>query len=73
MHRGDGEWRHVGISPSALSKKGQRGQRCLFITGVGAGKFLGCEGFCPNFPKLARKVFWATFAYKFSPTNIMKT
>ena len=31
------------------------------------------KDFCPNFPKLARKVFCATFAYKFSPTKIMKT
>jgi len=28
--------------------------------------------FCPNSPKLARKRFCATFAYKFSPTQIMK-
>jgi len=34
---------------------------------------LGCKGFCPNFPKLARKVFCATFACKFSPTKVMKT
>jgi len=29
------------VSPSALSKEGQRGRRCLFIIGVGAGKYLG--------------------------------
>jgi len=42
MHRDAGEWRHGGsISPSALSKVGQWGWRCLFIIGVAAGKFLG--------------------------------
>jgi len=35
--------------------------------------FWGCEDFCPNFPKLARKSCCATFAYKFFPTKIMKT
>jgi len=46
MHRDSGELRHgEGILPSALSKEGQRGRRCFFIIGVGAGKFLGCEGF----------------------------
>jgi len=74
MHRDAGEWRHgEGISSPALSKEGQGERRCLFIIGVGAGKFWWCEGFCPNLPKLARKVFCATFAYKFSPTKIMKT
>ena len=62
-----------GHFPLCPFKRGQRGRRCLFIIGVGAGKFLGCEGCCPNFPKLARKVFCGTFAYKYSPTSIMKT
>jgi len=35
--------------------------------------FRVAKDFCPNFPKLAWKVFCATFAYKFSPTKIMKT
>jgi len=61
------------VSPSARSKEGQRGRNCLFIIGVGAGKFSGCEGFCSDFPKLAEKFFCATFASKFSPTKIMKT
>jgi len=40
MHRKAGEWRHDdGIFQTALSKEGQREQRCLFIIGVGAGKF----------------------------------
>jgi len=64
-------WR--GHFPSALSKQWQRERRYLFIIGVGTGKFWGCEGFCPNFPKLARKVFCATFAYNYSPTKFMKT
>jgi len=69
-----GEWRHGGvIFPSAFSKEWHQERRYLFITGVGVGKFLGCEEFSPNFPKLDRKVFCATFAYKFSPTKIMKT
>jgi len=59
--------------PSARSKEGQRGRRCLFIIRVGAGKFSGCEGFSLDFPKLARKVFCTTFVSKFSPTKIVKT
>jgi len=31
------------------------------------------KDFCPNFPKLPRKVFCATFDYTFSPTKIIKT
>jgi len=31
------------------------------------------KDFCPNFPKLPRKGFCATFAYKFSPTKIITT
>jgi len=71
MYRDAGEWRHSegSISPSVLSKQGQWGWRCLFTIGVGVGQFLGCEEFCPNFPKLARKVFCETFAYKFSSTR----
>jgi len=60
-----------GISQTALSKEGQRARRCLFITGVGAGKILACQGFVrisPNF----LEVFCATFAYKFSPTKMWR-
>ena len=40
-HRDAGRWRHgKGIHPSVLSKGEQRGRRCLFIIGLGAGKFL---------------------------------
>jgi len=63
-------WR--GHFPLCPFKIGRTGRRCLFIIGVGAGKFLGCERFCPNFPRLARKVFWATSAYNFSPTKVVK-
>jgi len=73
IHRDAGGWRHgEDISHSVLSKEGQRRRRSYFIMGVGAGKFLGCEGFCPNFTKLTRKVFCATFACTFSPTKIIK-
>jgi len=61
-----------GISSSALSKEGQQTRRCIFIIGVGTSKSLGCDGFCPNFSKLVRKVFCATFVYKFFSTKIMK-
>jgi len=65
MHRLAGEWRNgEGISPSALLKEWQRERRCLFIIGVGAGKFWGCEGFCLNLPKFARKVFVQIFSQK---------
>jgi len=53
--------------PSARSKEGQRGRRCLFIIRVGAGKFSGCEGFSPDFPKLARKVFVQLLSLNFLP------
>jgi len=44
MQKDTGEWRHdEDISPSALSKEGQRGRRWLFIIGVGAGKFWRCK------------------------------
>ena len=45
---------------------------CLFI-GVGASKFWGCEKCLPEFHQTCQKNFCATFAYKFSPTKIMKT
>jgi len=35
--------------------------------------FWGAKDFFPNFPKLVRKVFCASFAYRFSPTMMMKT
>jgi len=60
-----------GYFPLCPFKRRAKGWRCLFIIGVGAGKFSGCEGFCPNFPKLARKIFCATFAYNFSLTKVI--
>ena len=73
MHRDAGRLRHGGgIHPSVLSKWKQRGRSGLIIIGLGAGKVLGCEGFFPEFPQTPRKVFCATFVYKFSPTKIIK-
>jgi len=74
MHRDAGKWRHSKcISPSVLSKERQRRWRYIFIIGAEAGKVLGVwRFFFQNFPKLSRKVFCVTFAYKFSPTKIIK-
>ena len=44
--------------------------RCI---GVRAKKYLGCEGFFPEFPPTCPKDLCATFAYKFSSKNIMKS
>jgi len=64
MHRaaGNGE----GISPSALSKKEQWGRRCLFIIGVGAGKFLGAKDSARISPNLSEKFF-----VQLLPTNFL--
>jgi len=59
------------IVPLPFQKR-ENGAEVPFHHSVGAGKFLGCEGFFPNFHKLAPKVFCATFAYKFSPTKVVK-
>ena len=68
MHRKAEEWTHgEGISQTALSKEGQWEWRCLSIIGDGAGQFLACEGFCPNFPKLSWKVFFVQLL----PTNFL--
>jgi len=42
--------------------------RCISSEIFGVAK-----DFCQNFPKLSRKVFCATFTYKFFPTKIMRT
>jgi len=66
MHRDAGEWRHVeGIPPLSFQKRGNGSGEAfsVFIIGV-AGKFLGCEGFFPNFPNLAQKVFLCNFCLK---------
>ena len=44
-------WGHFPLCPF------KRGATGAVIIGLGAGKFLGCEGFCPDFPKRARKGF----------------
>ena len=54
-------------------KWGATGSEVPFHHRCRSRQILGCEGFWPNFPKLALKVYCATFAYKFSPTKIMKT
>ena len=41
--------------------------------GAGASKFLGVRKLFPEFYQTCPKHFCATFAYKFSPTKIMKT
>jgi len=57
MHRDAGEWRQgEGISPSALSKEGQRWRRCLFIIGVRAiANFLSAKDFALSTPNLPEK------------------
>ena len=52
--------------PLCLYKRVATGRRCLFIISVGAGKFLGCEGFCrisQNLPE--------TFFVQLLPTNFL--
>jgi len=55
---------HLSLCPF---KRGQRGWRCLFIIGVRAGKFLGCEGFLPKFSQIPRKVFMQLLPTDFLP------
>ena len=50
---------HCGTSCVALSAS--KRTRAPLAIGVRAGKFLGCQGFLPNFPKLARKVLPTDF------------
>jgi len=58
-------WRgHFTLCPF---KRGATGAEVPFHHSVGAGKFLVCEGFCPNFPKLARKVFVKPLPANFLP------
>jgi len=64
MHRDAGKVK--GISPSALSKGGQGGRRCLFIIGAGAGKFLGAKDSSRISPILPEKFF-----VQLLPTNFL--
>jgi len=48
-------------------QKGQRVWRCLSIICVRAGKFVGCEGFLPEFPQIPRKVI-----VQLLPTNFLQ-
>jgi len=55
-------------------QKGSNGTEVPFHHRFNSRENFGvAKDFCPNFPKLSRKVFCATFTYKFSPTKIMKT
>jgi len=64
MHVDAEKWEHLSLCPF---KRGQRGWKCLFIVGVGAGKFLGCEGFLPEFPQIPRNVFVQLLPSNFVP------
>jgi len=73
MHRDDGRWRHGGdIHPSVLSKEEQRGRRCLFIIGLGAGTFSGLRRIFSRISPNFHEVFCATFSYKFSPQRLLR-
>jgi len=60
-----------GISPSVISKGGNGLQVPFHQWCRSRQIFGGAKDFFPNFPKLARKVFCATLAYKVSPTKII--
>jgi len=62
MHRDTGEWRHGGrISPSALSKGAMEVEVPFHHRRRSRQIFGSAKDFCPNFPKLAQKVFCAIF------------
>jgi len=75
MHRDAGRWRDGGGNhPSVLSKGDQRGAEVPFHHRFRSmGIFGVAKDFCPNFPKLSRKVFCVTFTYKIFPTKMIKT
>jgi len=62
--------------PKTETAVGQRSNKRVEGTGVGAGEFLGFRKIfarvCPNLPE-KRKVFRQLFVRTFSPTQIMKT
>jgi len=63
----------AGEFPPVLSKSGAMGSEVPFHLWCSSrGNFRGAKDLFPNFPKLARKVFSTTFAYKVSPTKIIK-
>ena len=45
--------------------------KCSLCIGVGAGTFLGCEGFLPEFPQTCLQSFCATFADNFPPIRTL--
>jgi len=62
--------RMSGHSSLCPFKRGPTEAEVIFHHRIRSRQTLGLgEDFCPNLPKLARKVFCATFAYKFSPTK----
>ena len=71
VHRDVGRWRHDGgIYPLFFQKGSNRGGGAFHHWFRSRQVFGVAKDFFPNFPKLPRKAFCATFAYKFSPTKI---
>jgi len=63
----------LGHSSLCSFKRGATGAKVPFHHRFKSREIFGvAKDFCPNFPKLSRKVFCATITYKFSPTKIMK-
>jgi len=59
--------------PLSFSKEEQWGRRCLFYHRFRSRNIFGVvKDFCPNFSKLPRKVFCATFSYKLSPQRSLR-
>jgi len=55
--------------PPLPFQKKDNGAEVPFHHSVGAGKFFGCERFCPNLPKLAWKVFVQLLPTNFLPQS----
>ena len=74
MHRDAGRWKHgEGIHTPVLSKEEQGGRWCLFHHRFRSRHiFRVAKDFFPNFPKLPRKLFCATFSYKLSPQRSLR-
>ena len=64
------KWNFTAHSQTRLRRTKSRLITCCDIR-AGVSKFWWCEGFSPEFSQTCPKSC-ATFAYKFSPTNIMK-
>jgi len=61
----DGIW--LFLVPVETEVDIQLAQTMCGVIGVGAGKFWGAKDFCPNFPKLSRKVFMRLLPTNFLP------